>query len=141
MPVPTRLAIVLLLAALLSACATTPKTPTQTLEERAQARWQLLIAGDVGGAYQYLSPGYRTMNSRDAYAARLGRRQVQWLDAKVESTNCPEGEAYCDVIVALTYEVRSTLPRVGRMGTTSQLVERWIQDGGQWFHLPTGPGL
>jgi hypothetical protein len=137
MPTSFRLAPLCLLALLLSACATAPRAPTATLEERAQARWELLLAGDVGGAYAYLSPGYQTMTSRDAYVARLGRRQVQWVGAEVESTSCPEGEGYCEVVVALTYQVRSTLPRVGRMETTSKVSERWIQDGGQWFHVPS----
>jgi hypothetical protein len=140
MPTFFRSAPVLLLALLLSACATAPKSPpTATLEERAQARWQLLLAGEIGEAYAYLSPGYRTMTTRDSYVARLGRRQVEWLGAEVESTSCPEGEGYCEVIVALSYQVRSTLPRVGRMETTSKVSERWIQEGGQWFHVPSSP--
>jgi len=44
---------------LLSACATTEITES-TLEARATERWDTLLGGDLAGAYEYLSPGYRS---------------------------------------------------------------------------------
>ena len=46
---------------LLSACATSPRiSPEESVKERATARWELFFSGDLAGAYEYLSPGYRT---------------------------------------------------------------------------------
>jgi len=40
---------------LLSACATTAQTG-DTIEKRATARWDVLLSGDLAGAYEFRNP-------------------------------------------------------------------------------------
>ena len=44
---------------LLSACASNT-VKTSSIEERASARWEKLLSGNLAEAYEYLSPGYRS---------------------------------------------------------------------------------
>jgi hypothetical protein len=92
--------------------------------ERAQARWQVLIKGDVEGAYQFLSAGSKAVTSLDLYKAKI--RPGMWREAKVEKVEC-EAEI-CRVLMQITYDTR-------RMrGIQTPLDESWIiENGSAWY--------
>ncbi|MEJ2534633.1 MAG: hypothetical protein P8008_04015 [Gammaproteobacteria bacterium] len=73
---PMRLAAAAAVALVtLSACAGLGKSPEAAVLERAQARWDAVIAGNLSEAYEYLSPGYRSAVSLNAWQRRiLGQR-------------------------------------------------------------------
>src|SRR5512141_2345330 len=56
------------------------KTPgdDSALEKRAVERWNLLIAHKADKAYDFLSPGTRTTESREKYTADMNNRPVHW---------------------------------------------------------------
>ena len=51
---------------LLQACATT-QTTESLIEARAMGRWDALLSDDLAGAYEYLSPGFRSSVSSLQY--------------------------------------------------------------------------
>src|SRR5881296_2043571 len=60
----------------LAACASIsvdslPEAKQKVVAERAQARWELLIKGDVESAYQYLSAGSKAATPLQAYKAQI----------------------------------------------------------------------
>ena len=63
---------------MLAACATTGGVTTESplevkraaVTERAKARWQAIIDGDVAKAYGFLSPGSKAVTSLESYQAR-----------------------------------------------------------------------
>ena len=125
-------AATLIAAALLSACATvgglTADSPAdvkrEAVAERAKARWQRLIAGDLAGAYAYLSPATRATLSVDAYRAR--HKVGMYRSVKIDDVNC-EGEV-CTVKLSLTYDYKRY------KAVTTPLTERWVISQGQaWF--------
>jgi hypothetical protein len=113
---------VALAVAVVTGCATlsadTPNEQKQALTaEQATARWQLVIDGNAGAAYdKYMSEGSRQVVSRNEFVATMKR--TAFRSAKVESVECA-GEA-CTASVRLTYDHEL------KKGVGITVVEHWI---------------
>jgi hypothetical protein len=120
-------------AALLAACAGTggPVPAEVSVEERAQERWDHLIARDFQTAWQLHSPGFREATPADEFARDMVRRPVRWLAAEVRSADC-EGDL-CNVRVAVTYQAVAAPAGQRRIRMTRTLEETWIRLDGQWW--------
>jgi len=142
---------VLALAAVLalSACATAPApepvaTPSMAVPppapfpedvgERAQVRWDLLVAKNAGRAYDLLTPGSRALVTREEYAAAFTHRPVTWLGAKVSGRKC-DGDS-CTVTVEVRYKAEIPQSSAGPIESTAYLQERWIRTDGEWLLVP-----
>ena len=114
----------------LAACAgisvnSPPEAKQKVVAERAQARWELLIKGDVDGAYQYLSVGSKAATPPGLYKAKI--KPGMWRGAKVDKVDC-EAEI-CKVQMLITYDFRA--PRGGVMkGIETPVPETWIIENG-----------
>jgi hypothetical protein len=115
--------------ALVAGCATisagsSPERKQKVVAERAKERWDLLIKGDVGGAYQFLSSGSKAATPADLYRAKI--RPGMWREAKVGKVDC-EAEV-CKVIMLITYDAK-------RMkGIETPIDETWvIENGSAWY--------
>jgi hypothetical protein len=94
------------------------------VSERAEARWQALIKGDVDAAYQFLSTGSKAATSLAAYKAKI--KPGIWRKAKVDKVKC-EAEI-CKTEVTVTYDYRNV------KGLDSPLPETWIiENGSAWY--------
>jgi len=102
-----------------------PEAKQKVVAERAQARWELLIKGDVDGAYQYLSVGSKAATPPGLYKAKI--KPGMWRGAKVDKVEC-EAEV-CKVQMLITYDFRA--PRGGVMkGIETPVPETWIIENG-----------
>ena len=116
-----------LVGLVLAGCAAglTRDSPDETKREmaraRAQARWDLVIKGDLAGAYEYLSRSSKQMASRQQYVERLSK--TEWRTASVETVEC-QGEA-CKVSVRFTYDH----PMMKGVSNTAR--ETWVIAEGQ----------
>ncbi|ADE16670.1 conserved hypothetical protein [Nitrosococcus halophilus Nc 4] len=113
----------------LSGCSSPP--PEEEVGRRALERWQALIQGDFNRAYEYLSPGYRAVNSFELYRARIGKA-VQWKEATLKNVSC--ADKACKVTVNIRY--RYVGPRVESYEGESPVKEKWTQVEGEWWFLP-----
>lgn len=115
-------------------CATGPGTP-QTVEARAQAKWDALIGGDLATAYGYYSPGYRSVVDVAAFERLMARRTVAWTGAEYRDTgDCDE--TACRVRVALHYRVNPRVPGAKPFEGVRIVQEDWIFTENQWFFVP-----
>jgi len=129
----------LLLPLALAACggSASVKSPANdtALEKRSVERWNLLIAHKAEKAYDYLSPGTRTTESREKYAADMNNRPVHWQSVSYIDRKCDDPDA-CTLQMQAAFSVNMS----ARMGTDVQSVtllwERWIRVNGQWYYLP-----
>lgn len=128
------LSMVLLAVLVLPGCASKPVTDDQVVAERAQARWDALLAGDLEGAYEYFSPGYRSTVSVIDFAVDLRTRRIGWISAEYLEHNC-EGSR-CTVKFDLGYRVRRPVPGLDVWNGTDRIEENWIKTKGQWWYLP-----
>lgn len=117
-------------AAMLAAgCAVlAPAKPDEVVRQRAQARWDALIAGEWDKAYSYMTPSYRAVVDRKRYPSQFGGG-VGWLAAEVVKVNCDEQR--CTVRMKLTYQPVQR----GRPGSAAStgFDETWILEEGQWW--------
>jgi len=130
----------LLLPLALAACgggASSVKGPANdsAVEKRAVERWNLLIAHKAEKAYDYLSPGSRSTETREKYAADMNNRPVHWQTVTYVDRKCDDPDA-CTLQLQATYSVNMSA-RMGQDVQSATLVwERWIRVGGQWYYLP-----
>ena len=115
------------LAAFTAACATSPppKPAEEIVKERAQARWNALVQGDVKTAYDFFSPGSRSTTSLADFAG--GIRIGFWKAVTVEKVECSSADR-CDAHSNIEYDYRGT-----RIKTPHR--EVWVKDGSQWWYL------
>jgi len=114
----------------LAACASLsvnspPEAKQKIVAERAQARWELLIKGDMDGAYQYLSEGSKAATPLGLYKAKI--KPGLWHAAKVDKVDC-EAEV-CKVQMLITYDFRAARGGVMK-GIETPVPETWIIEKG-----------
>jgi len=120
---------------LLSACATSPGVSTEALiEERATARWEAIFSGDLAGAYEYLSPAYRTSVSSLQYQRSILLKRVAWTSAKYIWSSCQE--TTCRVKFEVGFTISGGVPGIKSYSGTQTIEESWVLDDGQWYLVP-----
>ena len=126
----------------LAACAGTPSAPSATgailsaeelVAKRSKERWDLMIAGRLGEAYDYLTPATRSQMDRESYEQRYQGRQVRWIAAEVTQVSC-EGNEVCEVEVLLTTETH--MPMAGSVRVPAPVLETWLNVDGDWYQRP-----
>jgi hypothetical protein len=101
-----------------------PAAKQKVVAQRAEARWQSLIKGDLDAAYAYMSEGSKATTPLDVYKAKM--RPGLWRQAKVEKVEC-EAEV-CKV------ELQITLDHKLMKGIQTPLNESWIiEKGSAWY--------
>lgn len=121
--------MVLGLAAVLAGCATvgpgsSAEQKEKVVAERAQARWDVLIKGDVASAYQFLSSGSKAATPLELYKANV--KPGMWRQAKVGKIDC-EVET-CKVTMLVTYDAKQM------KGIQTPVPETWIiENGSAWY--------
>jgi hypothetical protein len=104
-----------------------PETPEEIVAERAQARWDALIAGQWETAYSFASPGYRSLVDVDGFRRRQGG-QIWVSGTTVRKVEC-DGDV-CEAMVRLKYN-----PPMPQFGTEleTDYKERWVLDDSTWW--------
>jgi hypothetical protein len=101
-----------------------PEEKQKFVAQRAEARWQLLIKGDMAGAYEFLSAGSKATMPLDAYKSKI--KPGMWRQASVEKVDC-QAEV-CNVVLQITYD------RKQMKGIQTPLTESWIiENGSAWY--------
>lgn len=118
---------------LLSACTTT-SSKSEGIEERVNARWNALLTGDLAGAYEYLSPGFRSSVSSLDYQRSLLLKKVRWEGGEYIESECDD--TTCNVTVLLQYRVAGALPGVRSYEGKQQVTETWIKIDNVWYLVP-----
>ena len=130
---------VVIFAGNLAGCGSIAPTQTSTIDEkgvdavsrlvlaRAQERWDALIKAEVNVAYQYISPGGRSLISIEQYRPRV--RTGFWRGAKADKAVC--GTDTCEVTVLVDMTVQG-------VKFTNPIKETWILDAGKWWFVYQG---
>lgn len=107
----------------------------EQLKKRIEGRWAALIKRDFSEAYKYQSPGYRELYSVEQFRGVFGS-QVGWLNARIAKLTIKEASA--EAVVSVQYN--AVVPFNSDSGSSvtkgeTALDEKWIQDGGVWYHV------
>ncbi len=118
---------------LLSACVTTAQKE-DSIEKRAQARWDTLLSDDLAGAYEFLSPGFRSSVTSVQYQRSLLLKRVKWTGARYIESDCID--TTCKVKISLDYIVYGAVPGVKSFKGTQSILESWVLIDGNWYLVP-----
>ena len=132
-PGALRTALLLIAVVALAACATVP-SGQDPLVERAQARWDAIIARDYDAAYALYSPGYRSATSRTDFEIGLRTKRVNWTAAKYREHQC-QGEV-CTVTFDIEYVALRPVPGVPKWEAPGKVDDTWILASGEWWYVP-----
>ena len=103
-----------------------PRSDQEIVAEKAQKRWNALVAGDFKAAYEMISPAGRSIVTQEGWSGTLKRGF--WKDARVTEVTCASPEL-CEVRLEIEYDYR------GRR-TRTPFEEKWVkQDSAWWFLL------
>ncbi|MFC1797306.1 hypothetical protein ACFL1V_09450 [Pseudomonadota bacterium] len=122
---------------IMSACsgqATKQGDPGKVVVERAQNRWDTLLAGDYESAYAYYSPGYRSTKSVIDFAIDIRSRRVRWTSAEYLDHSC--SESACTVRFNVGFVVNKPVPGLDKWESSSVIEDKWIKTEAQWWYLP-----
>ena len=115
---------VLMVALMASCAAINPRSSQDIVRERAQARWNALVQGDVKTAYEFFSPGSRATVTLADFAS--GIRIGFWKAVVVEQVECAAES--CEVNSTIEYDHRGM-----RIKTPHR--ETWVREGSNWWFL------
>ena len=119
----------------LSGCAGTGSHSAQeTIEIRAQGRWDALLGGDYETAYGYYSPGYRSSLSVVDLEIGIRMQRVQWVSAEYMDHSCDE--SVCTVKFKLGFKVVQPVAGLPVWESFDTIDEKWVKTEGQWWYLP-----
>jgi len=122
----------LLAATLLIHGCADPRPPEEIVAERAQARWDALIAKEYAEGWSYYTPGFRQHTSAEDLGYELRGRPVQWNQAKVRGVDCePER---CEVRISLEYELIAGPGAVRGMPVRTPISEIWLLIDREWWY-------
>ncbi|MEZ5593030.1 MAG: hypothetical protein R3F53_20920 [Gammaproteobacteria bacterium] len=115
-----------------------------SLKERVESRWQALIRRDFDGAYEFNTPSYRALYSKEQFGRNFGNA-INWDAAKVQEVSFKEDEkdkesdadsdsiSVAKVAVLLEYSLMiAGLPQ--KASTTVH--EDWLLRDGVWWYVP-----
>ena len=122
------------LALLLALTGCVDKANPDNVDTRSVERWNALIAHQAEKAYDYLTPGFRATQTREAYAAAMNNRPVQWKSVKFDRKECEEDR--CTVHLNVAYELTAGTGALRKMESTNTQSETWIVTQGEWYFLP-----
>jgi hypothetical protein len=96
--------------------------------QRAQSRWDAVVADRLTEAYQYFSPSSRETMRYENYvrSARVGFYKAAKVDKVVCST-----EDSCVAHVTVEYEFKGSRVQ-------SPLRETWVRKDGNWWYIRGG---
>jgi hypothetical protein len=131
---PQYLGIAAIALAALAAAGCADHSKSENVDRRAVERWNHLIAHQAEKAYDYLTPGFRATQTREAYASAMNGRPLQWKSAKFNHKECEEDR--CTAYVDVAYTLKMPGGAVGSIESTSTQSETWIRVDGEWYFLP-----
>lgn len=125
------------LVVLAAGCASTSgKRAVRDVEPdvRALERWNLLIEKKAELAYDYMTPGKRSVETREEYAQKMNNRPIVWKKATLMNKECASPDS-CKVTIFLDLQV----PAIGMAGKTPSFSfseEIWTRDAKRgWYFL------
>jgi len=134
---PAQALAITLIVLILSACSgqtTKQDDPGKVVVERAQNRWDTLLAGDYESAYAYYSPGYRSTKSVIDFAIDIRSRRVRQTSAEYLDHSCTESA--CTVRFNVGFVVNNPVQGLDKWESSSVIEDKWVKTESQWWYLP-----
>ncbi|MBY6205949.1 hypothetical protein [Halomonas denitrificans] len=123
-------------AVVLAACGAgePPRPDHEVVAERAQARWDALLAGDFAAALEFHTPAFRERTPVEAYRADMSNRPVRWVSAEPRAATCEDDRCTMEMLVG--YRLSSGPAQLSGMGNQRPIEETWVRIDDNWWYVP-----
>jgi hypothetical protein len=117
---------------------TSPQPPTVVVSDaeeaqlrtRVLARWEALIKGDFGAAYQFETPAYRTVYTPNQFRVQFSN-QTRWIMANIKDIRYDDSSV-ARVAVEVLY--RYIVPDKNDVAEMNHVLnEIWLRKDDQWW--------
>ena len=108
------------------------------IKQQASLRWQALIQRDFAKVYEFNTPAYRTLYSKEQFESNFGTA-ANWTAANVEkitikkATVGTEKTMTAKVLISLQYQLAIAEMR---QNVSTTLTENWILRDKDWWYVP-----
>ena len=129
--------VLLMVLVLSGGCASGPKwddAQRNILEQRVRDRFQALVARDFEKVWEYSTPSYRAIFSKQLYAKKFSYA-VELQLTGVEVVNYDSDAAVASVVVrVMSKPIKQTSSASSLIGATPErLREKWVFSQDQWW--------
>jgi len=136
---PISVACVCAISLLLGACSqqatrTAADSAEAIVEQRAKARWNLVLQKQYMDAYQYLTPGYRATTPIDIYSVTMRRSAVRWQAVDFKTVEC-RSESVCTATFDVDARVVGQLRGADSVPVSKEVQDEWLLVDGQWYYV------
>jgi len=131
------MALLIVVMGLSAGCASGPKwddAQRSILEQRVRDRFDALVARDYGKAWEYMTPSYRAIFSKQLYAKKFSYAlQLELTGVKV--VNYDGDAAVASVVVRVMSKPTLQTSTASRLigATPRSLGEKWVFSQDQWW--------
>jgi hypothetical protein len=109
-------------------------TKQETVEQRAQQKWEAAVQGDWARVYDFMSPGMRKLRDKQSFVARMQKAALAYTKAEVQGAECEEES--CDVTIRVYSLYRGVIQAAQGMEFDALVHEKWIWKEGAWWFVP-----
>jgi hypothetical protein len=107
---------------------------SKELEARAKARWETIIKHEFGDTYNYETPTYKAVFTKDLYVNQFSHG-VDWNLTKIEDIKYDPATNVATVIVVVETKPRNSKELDASVKTaTVEIREKWLHIKGRWWH-------
>lgn len=105
------------------------------VESRVEARWKAIASHNFGKAYDYETPTYKAVFTRDLYVNQYGHT-VAWVltDAQVIEYNSHTNIVTVKVKINTTSINSEKTDKVSKKPVNIEIREKWLKIDGHWWH-------
>ncbi len=104
------------------------------LENRVKAYWQHKINKEFDKAYEFTTPGYKKLISKEAFMLTLSTAKLEWKGMKIDKKQCEKPDL-CVVRMLIKYKYKFHLGGFAKqdMEVETPLSEKWILSNNTWY--------
>jgi hypothetical protein len=124
--------VLILLVSILNGCVDAEKNK---LENRVIDYWNHKINQNYIAAYDFLSPGWKSNEDKDAFERRMNMSKADWKTVKFLNKECSE-TYLCTVTIEVEYEYIFKEAGGNKVLLPSTLKENWLLQDNIWYYVP-----
>lgn len=107
---------------------------SKEVEASAKARWDSIIKHEFGETYQYETPTYKAVFTKDLYVNQFSD-SIDWRLTEIESIKYDPATHVATVVVVVETKPRNSKELDASLKTVSiKIHEKWLHDKGRWWH-------
>ena len=104
------------------------------IESRVKARWETIIKHEFGETYNFETPTYKAVFTKDLYVNQFSHG-VDWNLTKIEDIKYDSAAKVATIIVDVETKPRNSKELDAEVRAASiEIHEKWLHIKGRWWH-------